>query len=186
MKKLLLSVCAALFIVACAQQETAEDQTAQIDPFQEQATTQEQSDYLADNEPLDNVQELGQSDTTATDDATNAIPSGSVIGRVYFDYDKYNIRSDMQDVVINTATIINQDRDINVIIEGNTDEFGTDEYNLALGNRRALTIKSALSTSGVDPNIIRTISLGKSKPVCFNKTNQCYQENRRGDVKIIR
>lgn len=116
---------------------------------------------------------------------TQEIPSGTVVGSVYFDFDKYNIRPDMQQTVDDSAQKI-KDADMNVLVEGNTDEFGSDEYNYALGTKRALTVKNALVVKGVSKDKIKTISYGESKPVCQEKTKACYEKNRRADVKLVK
>lgn len=116
---------------------------------------------------------------------TQEIPSGTVVGSVYFDFDKYNIRPDMQSAVDDSAQKI-KDSNMNVLIEGNTDEFGSDEYNYALGTKRALAVKNALVIKGISKDKIKTISYGESKPVCEEKTKACYQKNRRADVKLVK
>ncbi|PAF53470.1 peptidoglycan-associated lipoprotein [Helicobacter sp. 13S00482-2] len=113
------------------------------------------------------------------------IPSGTVVGSVYFDFDKYNIKPDMQEVVDQSAQKI-KDANMNVLIEGNTDEFGSDEYNYALGTKRALTVKNALVVKGIAKDKIKTVSYGESKPICEEKTKACYQKNRRADVKLVK
>lgn len=120
------------------------------------------------------------------EEAEDKLEDGAIVGSVYFDFDKYDIRGDMQNVLDTATKVINENSDMSVLIEGNTDEFGSDEYNFALGNKRALVVKTALVTRGVDKDKIRVISLGKSKPICGEKTPECYQKNRRGDIKLVK
>lgn len=131
------------------------------------------------------VAEAPQPQPEAPQPQTQEIPSGTVVGSVYFDFDKYNIRPDMQQAVDNSAQKI-KDADMNVLVEGNTDEFGSDEYNYALGTKRALTVKNALVVKGISKDKIKTISYGESKPVCQEKTKACYEKNRRADVKLVK
>ncbi|MFC3847509.1 OmpA family protein [Helicobacter baculiformis] len=112
------------------------------------------------------------------------VKSGSIVSQVYFDFDKYNIRTDMQDAVEQGAQKI-QEYKMKVLLEGNTDEFGTGEYNFALGNKRALSVKQALVLKGIDQDSIRTVSFGETKPICQEKTRECYQKNRRVDIKVV-
>ncbi len=114
------------------------------------------------------------------------LEDGTIVGSIYFDFDKYEIRNDMQETLNDATKIINDNSEMNVLIEGNTDEFGSDEYNFALGNKRALVVKTALITRGINKDRIQVISLGKSKPVCEEKTNECYQKNRRGDIRLTK
>jgi peptidoglycan-associated lipoprotein len=72
------------------------------------------------------------------------------------------------------------------LIEGHCDDRGSEEYNLALGESRAETMKKALVTAGVDASRARTISYGKEKPFCTEETDSCWQQNRRDHLKLNR
>ncbi len=106
---------------------------------------------------------------------------------IHFDFDKYNIREDQKPLVEEDANIINSDeaKGFSVKLEGNTDEWGTDEYNYALGLRRAKSVKSALITLGVDANRLMIISYGESNPVCTEHTKECWAKNRRVEFKYL-
>lgn len=114
------------------------------------------------------------------------LEDGSIVGSIFFDFDKFDIRTDMQETLESAVKIIGENPDMKILIEGNTDEFGSDEYNFALGNKRALAVKTALVTRGVDRNDVDVVSLGKTKPICSDKTAECYQKNRRGDIRLLR
>jgi peptidoglycan-associated lipoprotein len=99
---------------------------------------------------------------------------------IYFDYDKYDIRSDQQSSMGADAQFLGAHTSINVTIEGHCDERGSTEYNIALGDKRATTVKNALVAAGIDANRIKTISYGKEKPFCTESNEACWQQNRRG------
>jgi len=99
---------------------------------------------------------------------------------IYFDYDADNIRPDQQSLVQADAVFLNQHANIQFTIEGHCDERGSTEYNLALGDRRANTVKNALIQAGVNSSRIKTISYGKEKPFCTESNETCWQQNRRG------
>jgi peptidoglycan-associated lipoprotein len=99
---------------------------------------------------------------------------------VYFDYDKSDIRSDQQSSIQADIAFLNQHGNINVLIEGHCDERGSTEYNLALGDKRANSVKNALTAGGVNASRIKTISYGKEKPFCTESNEACWQQNRRG------
>jgi peptidoglycan-associated lipoprotein len=108
------------------------------------------------------------------------------LSTVYFDYDKFNIRADMQDKVTNSATVANAGASaFTVKLEGNCDEWGSDEYNFALGLKRASTVKKALMAEGVNETRITMVSYGESNPVCNDKTQDCWSKNRRVDFKLL-
>ncbi|MEA1955181.1 MAG: OmpA family protein [Campylobacterota bacterium] len=105
---------------------------------------------------------------------------------IYFDFDKFLIRSDMQSRVSEDATIAkNQASNYTVKLEGNCDEWGSDEYNFALGLKRAQTVKNAMIAEGVESKKITMVSYGESNPVCTDKTKECWAKSRRVDFKIL-
>ncbi len=106
---------------------------------------------------------------------------------VNFDFDKYNIREDMKPVVANSATVLDGDKaqKFSVKLEGNCDEWGTDEYNYALGLKRAKSVKDALNAQGVGADRMMIVSYGESNPVCTDKTKACWAKNRRVEFKLL-
>jgi len=106
---------------------------------------------------------------------------------IHFDFDKYNIREDMKPVVVNSATILDEDKaqKLSVKLEGNCDEWGTDEYNYALGLKRAKSVKDALSAQGVATDRMMIVSYGESNPVCTAQTKACWAKNRRVEFKLL-
>jgi len=137
-------------------------------------------------------------DTSANQTASNMNANGNDVNYkiaqleqktkiIHFDFDKYNIREDQKPLVEEDANIVNSDdaKDFSVKLEGNTDEWGTDEYNYALGLRRAKSVKSALVTLGVDANRLMIISYGESNPVCTEHNKACWAKNRRVEFKFL-
>ncbi len=105
---------------------------------------------------------------------------------IYFDFDKFNIRPDMKENVSADADIVKTDAgDYTIKLEGNCDEWGSDEYNFALGLKRANTVKKALIAEGADSSKITMVSYGESNPVCTDKTQACWSKNRRVDFKLL-
>ena len=100
----------------------------------------------------------------------------------YFDYDKADIRADAQTVLTSDADFLKQHQSIKFTIEGKCDDRGSEEYNLALGDKRATAAKNFLVNAGVSADSISTISYGKSRPVTgcdqSGKTEDCWQQNR--------
>jgi len=98
---------------------------------------------------------------------------------IYFDFDKSDIRPDQVSRLEGNASWLKQHRGLKFTIEGDCDERGSEEYNLALGDRRANRVKEFLIKEGVDPSSIKTITYGEERPVCREATEECYQKNRR-------
>ena len=150
----LASVCGLLLVAACASKPTA----------------------APDNPTLTNSQ-VQQS----------SIPPGSekdfqvnVGDTVHFDYNRYDLRDADRAVLQRQATWLNKYPAVRVTIQGNADERGTREYNLALGARRANSIKEYLVSLGVSMSRVDTISYGKERPICAESTEACWAQNRRG------
>jgi peptidoglycan-associated lipoprotein len=104
--------------------------------------------------------------------------------RVYFDFDSYDIRSDAGPVLDAQAAWLQRYPAVMVRIEGNADERGTREYNIALGARRANAIRDYLVGHGISASRIATISYGKEQPIDPGTTEEAYQRNRNGHTAI--
>jgi peptidoglycan-associated lipoprotein len=98
---------------------------------------------------------------------------------IYFDYNKYDVRSDQMPLVQTDAQFIKQYSQLRVIIEGSCDERGSAEYNLALGAKRADSVAKALQDLGVSKSQLQTVSYGKERPVCNEHNEACWHLNRR-------
>jgi len=103
---------------------------------------------------------------------------------VYFDFDKAALRPDAVDALTNNTTWLKENAETLVLIEGNCDERGTAEYNLALGDRRAKSAMEYLEANGIPKERLSTISYGKERPVCTADTEECKNQNRRADFRI--
>ena len=101
---------------------------------------------------------------------------------VYFDFDQFVIKQEFIPLVEAHAAFLSQNPDMRMMIQGNTDERGSREYNLALGQKRAEALKQALVRLGARANQIESVSLGEEKPRCTERTESCFAENRRSDM----
>ena len=98
---------------------------------------------------------------------------------IYFDFDKYNIRPDDAKTLDGDAAWLKANPNNLVLIEGHADERGTNEYNLALGEKRAKAAMNYLVAQGVQASRVTIISYGEERPVCAEKTEACWAKNRR-------
>lgn len=106
-------------------------------------------------------------------------------GVIYFDYNKYDVKQEYRPILQQTADIMRQYPSIRIRIEGNCDARGTQEYNLALGERRARSAYEYLILLGVNPNQIELISYGKERPAVLGDTAEAYAANRRDNFRVI-
>jgi peptidoglycan-associated lipoprotein len=119
---------------------------------------------------------------TATVDPLND-PKGVLANRsVYFDFDSYVVREDGKPVVANHSNYLNQNKSRKVLIQGNTDDRGGSEYNLALGQKRAEAVRRAMATQGVAESQMEAVSLGEEKPKATGAGEAAWAENRRADI----
>jgi peptidoglycan-associated lipoprotein len=100
--------------------------------------------------------------------------------RVFFEYDQTNISPEAQQILQRQAQWLKRYPNVSVTIEGHTDERGTREYNLALGERRAQAVKNVLVALGIPASRMQTISYGKERPAVPHEDESSYAQNRRG------
>lgn len=110
-------------------------------------------------------------------------PKGMLANRsVYFDYDSFVVREDGKPVVANHSGYLTKNTGRKVLIQGNTDERGGTEYNLALGQKRAEAVRRAMASLGVSDNQMEAVSLGEEKPKATGSDEAAWAENRRADI----
>jgi peptidoglycan-associated lipoprotein len=124
------------------------------------------------------LEALRRGDSTAT-------PASSPLKDIYFDFDRYDLRADARDVLKANADWLKRNASARIEIEGHCDERGTNEYNLALGAKRAQSAKDYLITLGISAEQLSTISYGEEVPVCKENSEGCWQKNRRARFVII-
>lgn len=103
---------------------------------------------------------------------------------VYFDFDRYDIREIYREDLSDLADWLLKNKGVNILIEGHCDEKGSNEYNLALGDRRAHSIKTYLTNLGVNAARIDTVTYGEEMPVCTDPNEECRGRNRRAAFRI--
>lgn len=105
---------------------------------------------------------------------------------VYFDYDKADLRTQDLSAVSQDAAFLQQHPGMKVVIGGHCDERGSAEYNIALGQNRALSLQKALEDKGIAASRLRVVSYGKEKPFCTESNEDCWQKNRRDHLVLDR
>ena len=172
-------------------QRKAEDQTrrAQVAREQEELNRQmeEAKRRKAAEQQEPQVKPLtggGMSERALSDPMTALKdPASPVFKRsIYYNYDQFDITEEYRGLIEVHAQFLNANKSLKVRIEGNCDERGSTEYNLALGQRRADAVKRALGVLGVAPNRIEAVSFGEEKPKATGQDDDSYAENRRSDI----
>ena len=103
---------------------------------------------------------------------------------VYFEYDSSSIGADEYMKIEAAAAVLNENLDARMIVEGHCDERGSREYNLALGERRALAVRSYLSNLGIEGDRVQTRSMGEESPMAMGHDDASWAQNRRGEFLI--
>ena len=101
---------------------------------------------------------------------------------LFYDYDKYDVKDEYKPLLQAHARYLSQNRSAKMLIQGNCDERGSREYNIALGQKRADGVKKMLLLMGALESQIESVSLGEEKPRCTETTEACYSQNRRSDM----
>jgi peptidoglycan-associated lipoprotein len=109
---------------------------------------------------------------------------GSMLGKrsVWYDYNRYEIKEEYVPVVEAHAKFLMEHKDLKIMVQGNCDDRGSREYNLALGQRRADSVKRAMGLLGVNDKQIETVSFGAEKPVALGRDEESWAKNRRSDI----
>jgi len=104
---------------------------------------------------------------------------------IYFDFDRSDIKDQYKAALRQNATWLKEHTGFNVVIEGNCDDRGTNEYNLSLGDRRANSTKQYLTSLGVQASRLRTISYGEERPAVRGSNESAWSKNRRAEFRVV-
>lgn len=136
---------------------------------------------------LNNGGGLGNQGLNPNLDARNKLENREIFANdnVYFDFDKFNVKPQYMANITKVADYLKAHPTDSLLVEGHTDDRGTEEYNLALGERRAQSVRDRLVSAGVSGDRITTISYGKEKPAVIGNTEEAFAKNRRGVFVLL-
>ena len=176
MKNLLILIAASFILAACASNPKVTD-AKPVEPVKASAPIAQPTDTprvaVVSQADID-AQKLAEAKRAA---AFRALQKESI----YFAFDKSNIKSQYSDVLQHHAEWMKSHESDHVTLEGNADERGSSEYNMALGSRRATSVHKALVMLGISEQRIKDVSNGEEKPRAYCHEEKCWQENRRVD-----
>ncbi|HYT03741.1 MAG TPA: peptidoglycan-associated lipoprotein Pal [Gemmatimonadales bacterium] len=147
-----------------------------IERAQQEARAREEAERAARQRAADSLAAIGR-----TTEAARTL----LATMIHFDFDKSNIRSDDAGVLDQKAGILQTNPNLRIRVAGNCDERGSDEYNLALGNRRAISARQYLVSHGVDGGRIETVSYGKERPLDPGHNEAAWAKNRNDQFEIV-
>jgi peptidoglycan-associated lipoprotein len=173
--------------VSCAKKKV----TMEGEPMQEEMTAEQMEAQQSAEEAaaarearLAKMSEAERQREEAAMMAEEARMRAFVEENIHFDFDKYDLKPKAMMILDEKAAYLREHPEVRVLIEGHCDDRGTNEYNLALGDRRANSAKNYLVRSGVAESRITTISYGEEQPLCMEQTESCWWKNRRDQFQI--
>ena len=174
MKKLLIVALMAGTLAACGSSPTQEQKGATVEERKPGEVVDRPPVKPAETKPLTDKPFAG----SPLKDPNNILSKRSV----FFDYDSNAVKDEYRSVVQAHSSYMGDKRDSKIRIEGNCDERGSREYNLALGQRRSDAVKQMMQLLGAKADQVESVSFGEEKPRCTEQSESCWSQNRRGDM----
>jgi peptidoglycan-associated lipoprotein len=156
----------------------------QVEPTPQPPTQRPEEEFKGTEEVKPKVSEWETEKIDKRDLTPADYNESGVLEDIHFDFDRYDIRPDAREILIKNAEWLKANPNIQVLIEGHCDERGTNEYNMALGERRANAAKSYLISLGISANRMRSISYGEEMPIDPGHNEIAWAKNRRAHFLI--
>jgi peptidoglycan-associated lipoprotein len=191
MRKVLLCMLLAfgMFYAGCSSKEVVQPTPQAVQPeiqAQPAVVAQEPAQKKPDIRPAERISEQQLAKIDTKDETPRNIEEKSMFDDIHFDYDKYEVRAEAQAVLQTIASWLLKNPSAKILVEGHCDERGTNEYNLALADRRAKSVRDYLIALGTAAGKIEMVSYGEEKPLCTEHTEECWSKNRRAHFVILR
>jgi len=166
-----------LLAVGCAKKPAAQEQVVSETPVETQVAAEQPTAVVEQGVTESTVSEQVPADLEAV---------ARQLQRIHFEFDQFTLSSEARDILAANAALLQANRDVKVRIEGHCDERGSDEYNLALGERRAIATRDYLVSLGVAADRVSTISYGEEMPLDPTANDAAWAKNRRAEFKAVR
>ncbi len=178
-KQLMSSVILAMLLAACSSKQVKEEPKPAVED-KTPATTQAPTAATTTEAPAATTAPVADQAVALNPlkDPNNILSKRSV----YFDFDKDEVKAEFRPLVEAHAKYLTANPNAKVMLQGNADDRGSREYNLALGQRRSVAVKKVMNVLGVNDKQIETVSYGEEKPQCSDKNEACWAQNRRADI----
>jgi peptidoglycan-associated lipoprotein len=172
-------VCVSITVTGCSKKKPAPPATEAPAPVErpaEEVTPPRETAPPVDQTPSPLDGELVEANRYAHEQG--------LLGNVYFDFDKYDLKAESRDRLAKNAEFMRDNPQFTFTIEGHCDERGTNDYNVALGDRRANSTQDYLTSLGISASRLRLISYGEEQPDCEESSESCWSRNRRAKFVI--
>ena len=131
-----------------------------------------------------NSDSSGSMDSGIQESRLQSFEESSELKDIHFDFDKYDLDNNSRAILKGNADYLKHNPSLQIEVHGHCDERGTNNYNIALGERRAHSTKKYLVSQGVDSKRVHVISFGEEKPFCLDSNETCWQQNRRAHFMV--
>ena len=158
----------------------------QPEPQQPTVTPEETAQRAAEVKPEEKITEQRLAKIETKEEIPVYLEERGIFEDIHFDFDRYDVRSDAKPILQKIASWLLKNTSAKILIEGHCDERGTNEYNLALGDRRAKATRDYLTALGTASDRIEMLSYGEEKPLCTEGTEECWGKNRRAHFVILK
>jgi peptidoglycan-associated lipoprotein len=186
MRRLSVTLAALLLLPACSSKAP---ETAPVPEVAPTTSTGPDTAAIAARRRADSLARVAEAERLAREAAERrrieTAIRDTLFMRVHFDFDQAELRPEDQAILDRKLAILRSNPSLALKISGHCDERGSDEYNLALGNRRAEAVRTYLVTHGVAPDRLRAISYGEERPLIAQETEWAWAQNRRGEFEIL-
>ena len=180
LKKVILAGTVGSLLLACsgAEQAKNKDATPELSSVEEMISSSAEVIKIDDDEIQ--AREL-ENKRKEIEDAINRIMEKDI----YFGFDKHTLTAEARELLAQVGDMLIKEKQFDVVVEGHTDEQGTETYNMALGDKRATIVKDFLIQYGVTSDRMQTISYGEEKPKVSGESEEAYQKNRRAHFRVV-
>ncbi len=178
-KQLMGSVLLAVMLAACSSKAVKEEPKPAVEDKSPAAATTKAPEAVTEAPAATTAPVTEQAiSINPLKDPNNILSKRSI----YFDFDKDEVKAEFRPLVEAHAKYLTSHADAKIMLQGNADDRGSREYNLSLGQRRAVAVKKVMNVLGVNDKQIETVSYGEEKQQCADKTEACWAQNRRADI----
>jgi len=174
-----------LILVSCSPRKVVTTEQPTVPPQETKERTPEVKPEKKAPEEKITERQLAKVETKEVE-KPKYIEEKGIFEDIHFDFDKYDIRTAAKPILQKIASHLLKNPSLHILIEGHCDERGTNEYNLALGDRRAKATRDYLVALGVSSRRIEIISYGEEKPFCTEKAEECWLKNRRAHSVVVK
>ncbi|MEF8823900.1 MAG: peptidoglycan-associated lipoprotein Pal [Desulfohalobiaceae bacterium] len=167
--------------------QVQKDQTAQTESQQQEAAAEEEKEAAAEEETVEEYgvsEEKAEEEKKKEEEGLKQEAKQALKERIHFAFDSSELSNQAQKILKAKAKVLKKNPELNIVIEGHCDKRGTDEYNMALGERRARAAYEYLILLGVDADRMNLVSYGEERPMVEGDNEEAWTKNRRDEFKI--